>query len=80
MGKPSSLDSLFERLAELVRARGRATVAADALDTVDDVLGFMTDDEFGDTLEIAVAATNEIAALNDVVVIEFDMDEARECA
>ena len=80
MGKPSSLDSLFERLAELVGARGRATVAADALDTVDDVFGFMTDDEFGDTLEIAVAATNEIAALNDVVVIEFDMDEARACA
>ena len=80
MGKPSSLDSFLERLAELVRARGRATVAADALDPVDDVLGFMTDDEFGDTLEIAVAATNEIAALNDVVVIEFDMDEARACA
>ena len=75
-----SLDSLFERLAELVGARGRATVAADALDTVDDVFGFMTDDEFGDTLEIAVAATNEIAALNDVVVIEFDMNEARASA
>ena len=76
----SSLDSLFERLAELVRARSRPTVASDALDTVDDVLGFMTDDEFGDTLEIAVAATNEIAVLNDVVVIEFDMNEARASA
>ena len=80
MGKPSSLDSFLERFAELVRARSRETVAADALDTVDDILGFMTDDEFGDTLEIAVAATDEIAALNDVVVIEFDMDEARACA
>ena len=75
-----SLDSLFERLAELVGARSRPSVTANTFDTFDDVLGFMTDDEFGDTLEIAVAATNEIAALNDVVVIEFDMDEARACA
>ena len=76
----SSLDSFLERLAELVRARGRATVAADALDTFDDVLGFLADDELGNTLEIAIASTDEIAVLNDVVVIEFDMNEARASA
>ena len=75
-----SLDSLFERLAELVGARSRPSVAADALDTFDDVLGFLTDDEFGDTLEIAIASTDEIAVLDDVVVIEFDMNEARASA
>ena len=75
-----SLDSLFERLAELVRARSRPCVAANTFDTFDDVLGFLTDDELGNTLEIAIASTDEIAVLDDVVVIEFDMNEARASA
>ena len=76
----SSLDSFLERLAELVRARSRPSVAANTFDTFDNVLGFLADDELGNTLEIAIASTDEIAVLDDVVVIEFDMNEARASA
>ena len=70
------LDCFFESLAQLIRTRCWTTVAADVFDSFDDILGLLSDNEFRDALKVAVATTDEIALLDDIVVVESHMNES----
>ena len=69
-----SRKSLFQRIGELIGARGGLEAATGTADPVDDVFGLHADDELGDAVQVAGAATLEGAALDDAVGIDIDGD------
>ena len=67
----------FQCAAELVGAGGRLPSAADAVEFLDDVVDFLSDDQAADALEVSVASAHEEDLLDDAVVIDRHIDELR---
>jgi len=74
------VDGLFQRFqcaAKLVGAGGRFAAAADAVEFLDDIVDFLSDDQPADALEVSVASAHEEDLLDDAVVINGHIDELR---
>ena len=67
----------FQCPTELIRAGGRLTSAADAIQFLDDVVDFLASDQTADRLQIAVASAHEEDLLDHAVVIDRHIDELR---
>ena len=67
----------FQCAAELVGAGGGLASAADAVEFLDDVVDFLSDDQPADALEVPVASAIKEDLLNDALVIDGHIDELR---
>ena len=67
----------FQCAAELVGAGGGLATAADAVEFLDDVVDFLSDDQPADALKVSVASAIKEDLLNDALVIDGHIDELR---
>ena len=77
-GKPlfqRSVLELFQGAAELVGAGGVLRTAADAFQTRDDIVYFLSLDKFADALQVTWAAACEEYLLDNVILIGCDIDK-----
>ena len=65
-----SILQLFERAAQLIRARGALGTAADAVDLGDYIIDLLTAYQLADALEVAIAASKEEHLLNNIVLVD----------
>lgn len=65
----------FQRLAQLIGARGDFTAAADAVEFGYHVVDFLTCHEAADALEVSVTTAEERHILNDVVIVGCHVNE-----
>jgi len=75
-----SILEFFKGAAELVGARGALRATADAVEPFDDIVDVLAAHQLADTLQVAVAATQEEYLLDDVVLVGRHVDEFRACA
>ena len=74
------LFQFFKGPAELVRAGRPLRTAADTVETLDDVIDFLSSHQLADSLKVAVTSTQEEHLLNHIVLIGSDVDHLRASA
>ena len=67
----------FQCAAELVGAGGGLPSAADAVEFLDDVVDFLSDDQAADTLEVSVASAIKEDLPDNALVIDGHINELR---
>ena len=65
----------FQRLAQLVGARGDFTAAADAFEFADNVVDPLPFHQSADSLQVSVATAEKCNILDDVVIVGCYIDE-----
>ena len=66
---------MFQRTTELIRARGAACTAMDAIELADDIVDVLTGDQLADALQVAIATTHKEHLLDDVVLVGCDVNQ-----
>ena len=66
---------LFQRTAQLVRTRGALCAASQAVEPLDDVVYLLSAHQLADTLQVAIAPSEEEHLLNDVMLVGRYVDE-----
>ena len=66
---------MFQGATELVGTGGAFRTAADAFQTRNDIVYFLSLDKFADALQVAWAAACEEYLLDDIILIGCDVDK-----
>lgn len=65
----------FQSTAELVGARCGLVATANAVETSDDIINLLTNDQFAYTLKVTVATSDKEHLLNDAVVVRRHIND-----